>query len=150
MHRIAPFRWAGDTDGSLRTTVSDHGHFLAMLLNQGRHGSRQVFAPGIIAAWLAPQKVQGMPPARGAIERTDYAPGWPVHRLKGEAAYLHNGSGSGFGTYVYFVPSLMTGGMIFVTGQPARGRSHQRLQGLALAGRPPVDRAIRTRCARRR
>lgn len=128
MHRIAPFTWAGYTDGSLRTTVSDYGHFLAMLLNQGRYGSRQVFAPETIATWLAPQKVRGMPPARGTIERTDHALGWPVHRLKGEAAYLHNGSGSGFGTYVYFVPSLMTGGMIFVTGQPAPQDLFPRLE----------------------
>ena len=40
MTRIAPFTWAGYTDGSLRTTVSDCGHFLAMLLNRGAYGGR--------------------------------------------------------------------------------------------------------------
>lgn len=128
MIRIAPFAWAGYTDGGLRTTVADYGHLLSMLLNQGRYDSRQVFRPDTIATWLAPQKIQGMPPARGTIERVDYALGWPVHRLKGEVAYLHNGSGSGFGTYVYFVPSLETGGMIFVTGQPAPQALFPRLE----------------------
>lgn len=128
MMRIAPFTWAGYTDGSLRTTVADYGHFLAMLLNRGRYGSQQVLKPETVATWLAPQNIPGMPPARGSIERVDYALGWPVHRLKGEVAYLHNGSGSGFGTYVYFVPSLRTGGMIFVTGQPAPQDLFPRLE----------------------
>jgi len=128
MRQLRPFTWAGYTDGSLRTTVPDYGHFLVMLLNQGRYGGRQVLKPETVATWLTPQKIPGMPPARGIIQRDDYALGWPVHRLKGEVAYLHNGAGSGFGTYVYFVPSLMTGGMIFVTGQPAPQDLFPRLE----------------------
>lgn len=128
MVRIAPFTWAGYTDGSLRTTVDDYGRFLAMLMNQGRSGAVEVFKPGTIAAWLAPQKIANMPPARGTIAREGYALGWPVHRLAGEIAYLHNGSGSGFGTYVFFVPALGTGGMIFVTGQPAPQDLFPRLE----------------------
>ena len=130
MTRIAPFTWAGYTDGSLRTTVPDYGHFLVMVLNRGRYRGRQVMKPETVATWLAPQEIPGMPPARGIIQRDDYALGWPVHRLKGEVAYLHNGSGTGFGTYVYFVPSLMIGGMIFVTGQPAPQDLFPRLEQL--------------------
>ena len=130
MTRIAPFTWAGYTDGSLRTTVPDYGHFLVMVLNRGRYRGRQVMKPETVATWLAPQGISGMPPARGIIQRDDYALGWPVHRLKGEVAYLHNGSGTGFGTYVYFVPSLMIGGMIFVTGQPAPQDLFPRLEQL--------------------
>ncbi len=69
-----------------------------------------------------------MPPSRGTIVREDYALGWPVHRLGGEIIHMHNGSGSGFGTYVFFVPAPRTGGMIFVTGQPAPQALFPRLE----------------------
>jgi len=128
MNRIAPFTWAGYTDGSLRTTVDDYGRFLALLLNEGRRGTTAVFKPDTIRTWLAPQHIPNMPPARGSIAREDYALGWPVHRLAGEVAYLHNGSGSGFGTYVFFVPALRTGGMLFTTGQPAPQDLFPRLE----------------------
>jgi CubicO group peptidase (beta-lactamase class C family) len=128
MVRIAPFTRAGYTDGSLRTTVDDYGRFLAMLLNQGRRGAVEVFKPATIAAWLAPQKIAKMPPARGGIAREDYTLGWPVHRIAGEIAYLHNGSGSGFGTHAFIVPALRTGGMIFVTGPSTPQELFPRLE----------------------
>jgi hypothetical protein len=70
----------------------------------------------------------GMPPARGSVKLDDDALGWPVHRLKGEVAYPHNGSGTGFGVYVYVAKALTTGGMIFVTGQPAPQDLFPRLE----------------------
>jgi CubicO group peptidase (beta-lactamase class C family) len=119
MVRVAPFTWPGYTDGSLRTTVTEYGHFLAMLLNQGRYDGVQVLKPETVALILTPQRVPAMPPARSSIVREDYALGWSLHRLAGHRVFMHNGWGTGFATYVYFDPSRVTGGMIFLTGQPA-------------------------------
>ena len=99
--------------------VSGFSRFLAMLLSQGRHQGRPVVPAETLAEWFAPQSLPPLPPPRATIAREGYALGWSVHRLNGDVAFMHNGFGSGFATYVYLVPARQTGGMIFVTGQPA-------------------------------
>jgi CubicO group peptidase (beta-lactamase class C family) len=117
--RVLPhFGYPDFPDGQLRTTASDYGRFLQLLLNRGKVNGSQFIHPGTVEEFLRIQYP----------ESNKYqAIAWNYNEFESNLYYLlmprlpsHTGADPGVATAVSFDTASGTGAMVFTNSPPAR------------------------------
>jgi CubicO group peptidase (beta-lactamase class C family) len=107
---VAHFGFPDYPSGSLRTSATQLGRFLAMVTGDGHYEAVQVIDRSTLIEMMTPQ-----------VSGEQQALGWYAEDKGGEMFVGHNGGETGTVAEMFFRPSDGTGFVLLMNGEPDRG-----------------------------
>jgi CubicO group peptidase (beta-lactamase class C family) len=119
MTAVPHYGWAGYPDGQLRSSITEFGHFLQLLLNQGSFRGAELFKPATIDSMFTLQDLGRFTTVRDFTnkQKKDLGLIWHFDLLHNDReVFIHDGWGAGLRNFA-FIDSRRTYGVVcLVTG----------------------------------
>lgn len=91
--------------GAINSTVNEMSRWVAVHINGGKYGEKQVIGVNTLADLHTPYMTTGGVSTRPDISAPDYALGWMVDNYRGHGRVHHGGIIDGFSAMVSFLPN---------------------------------------------